>query len=342
MQTGTTRRFARHYWTYLRRKTVQHLVLHVTNHCNFRCKHCFVDFTPKKDLPLEIYQRLGKDVGPLFWLDVGGGEPFLRKDLPEILASFDTRVLHIPTNGSMGEKTLEAVRRIRAHSSADLGISLSLDGLQATHDKVRNQPGNWNQIWETFEELRKIQGIAVYINTVLMDQNEAEILELMDYVWNHRPDFHAIAILRGGPVAPRTTTPELNRLRRLGPKIHQRIARYETHSNPLMRRVSRNYHRYLWKISLQTLEQRTQVLPCLAGSAHQVVWANGDVASCEMLPPVGNLLKQNWSEIQASSAMRSQRASIRAKECHCTHNCALFDSIMFRPASLPHLIHTAS
>ena len=54
-------------------------------------------------------------------------------------------------------------------------------------------------------------------------------------------------------------------------------------------RILRNYHRYLWKTSIDTLKKRTQVVPCLAGKSHMVVWGDGRVASCEMLPEVGNI-----------------------------------------------------
>ena len=81
------------------------------------------------------------------------------------------------------------------------------------------------------------------------------------------------------------------------------------------------------------------MIPCLAGQSHMVVLGNGDVSACEMLEPVGNIKEQSWSTIDASQALASQRQSIRNKECHCTHNCAMLDSILFRPASIPHLIH---
>ena len=60
----------------------KHLILHITNHCNFRCAHCFVDFSGKnKDLKIDDYKKIANNINDLLWLDVGGGEPFLRKDL---------------------------------------------------------------------------------------------------------------------------------------------------------------------------------------------------------------------------------------------------------------------
>ena len=103
----------------------------------------------------------------------------------------------------------------------------------------------------------------------------------------------------------------------------------------------RNFHRYLWKVSLRTLEEERQVIPCLAGRAHMVVMGTGAVSSCEMLPAVGNIKQQSWSDIRASDAFRQQVADIKAGKCHCTHNCAMFDSIFFNPRNIPKLLHQA-
>ena len=85
---------------YLVTKRMKHMIVHVTNACNFRCDHCFVDFESKKrDLKLDEYKKLGADSESLLWLDIGGGEPFLRKDLADIICAFDSKIVHIPTNG---------------------------------------------------------------------------------------------------------------------------------------------------------------------------------------------------------------------------------------------------
>jgi MoaA/NifB/PqqE/SkfB family radical SAM enzyme len=70
-----------------------------------------------------------------------------------------------------------------------------------------------------------------------------------------------------------------------------------------------------------------------------VVWADGNVSSCEMLGSVGNLRQSSFRDVLASDALRDQVRSIRNKECHCTHNCAMLTSILFNPANLPQLLH---
>ncbi|MBI1986435.1 MAG: radical SAM protein, partial [Rhodospirillales bacterium] len=271
--------------------------------------------SPKKDLSLDDYKKLARDVGRLFWVDIGGGEPFLRKDLADIVAIFDAKVITIPSNGSLPDLMENQLTRMRELSDAELVLSLSLDGLEATHDRIRNQPSNWKQIWKTFDRLRRLDWLTIKINTVLNADNEGEIIEMMQVVRKRNPDFHSIILLRGEPANSAMKLPPMARLRELGPEMYAIL-------------------------ELKTIEEQRQVVPCIAGKGHMVVMGDGSVSSCEMLPTVGNIKTNGINEIRASKAFLDQKRSIANKECHCTHNCALLHSIFFNPASLPHLMHT--
>lgn len=330
--------FIKSFTEFMLYQKLQHMIVHVTNHCNFRCQHCFIDFSPKNDLKLEHYRALGQQAGNLFWLDIGGGEPFLRKDLADIVACFGAKVVQIPTNGSMQALLIDQVERMKREIDAEITISLSLDGLQKTHDEIRKQPGNWDQVWETFDCLRKIGGVSIKINTVLNNQNHDEIIDLMTDVRQRQPDFHSVILLRGDPINPEFDLPPLEQVRALGPHIFKILNTYDYGRSRLMAKVLRNYHRYLWNTSLRTLEERTQVIPCLAGKAHMVVMGNGDVSSCEMLNPVGNIKEHSFDQIRSSQKFKQQVQDIKDKKCFCTHNCAMFDSIMFSARSMPHLV----
>jgi MoaA/NifB/PqqE/SkfB family radical SAM enzyme len=327
---------------FLLRKNLKHLIVHVTNHCNFRCQHCFVDFeTPKRDLQTADYLRLAEDVGPLLWLDIGGGEPFIRKDLATIIGAFTTRVVHIPSNGSLLPQMLARLEEIRAcQPDAELLIGLSLDGLETTHDTLRGAPGNWAQVWKSYEAIRAFDPrINIKITTVITNKTYDDILPLMRIVRDRRADFHSVILLRGTPPTPDTTLPAMADLRRLGPPMFEILNGYTYGRSAISARILRNYHRFLWNVSLDILEQRTQVIPCYAGRSHMVVMGDGEVSACEMLPGVGNIRTQRFRDVLASEPFRAQLRGIRNKECHCTHNCAMLTSILFNPANLPQLVH---
>lgn len=322
---------------YLYRRNLQHLIVHVTNRCNHGCSHCFNDVSVPHDLPLEVVRAQAREVGPLFWLDIGGGEPFLRQDLPEIVAAFEAQVIMIPSNGSLSDNIRRALREITKHTRAEVGLSLSLDGLPETNDRIRGQ-GSWDAVWGTFECVRALGNVSIKINTVLSNHNQGELIELMEEVRKHRPDFHSIILLRETPQDPGTRLPDLPALRRLGPGILHAQGQYNYGKSRWAARVLRNYHRYLWGVSLEILEKRRQAIPCLAGTAHLVVNADGSVACCEMQPAIGSLHENTWHEILSGARYRQALAAIQSQRCFCTHNCALLDSILFNPRSLGRIV----
>ena len=315
---------------YMALKNFNHLILHVTNACNFRCEHCFIDFSPKKDLTFDEIARLAAEVKDLLWLDIAGGEPFLRKDLADIVALFNFGIVQIPTNGFYTDRIVDSLQEMRAKVGNKVNLTLSLDGLEETHNKIRRQANSWQKVWETFEKVRAL-GFPVKINTVISTSNYDELIPLMRYVRERGPDFHSIILLRGDTIDPDCVLPSLEKLRELAAPMFEILDSYSFGREGFASRVMQNYVRTLWNVSLQTIEEERQVMPCQAGKFHRVVYGNGDVSSCEMLPPVGNVRQKSWHDIVASDEFRTQVRSIERGECHCTHNCAMLGSILFRP-----------
>ena len=80
-----------------------YFIFFVTTKCNESCKHCFYHehLNQKDEMSLqEIEQMVGK-LGKVQVLLLSGGEPFLRKDLYEVIKLFITKagvkVVSIPT-----------------------------------------------------------------------------------------------------------------------------------------------------------------------------------------------------------------------------------------------------
>ncbi|MFT7484738.1 MAG: MoaA/NifB/PqqE/SkfB family radical SAM enzyme, partial [Candidatus Paceibacteria bacterium] len=144
------------YLSFLRRGFVKsgpplHLTLFVTGVCNLRCRHCFhfAEVAQAKQGPsLEQVQQLADSaarMGPLLWVSFGGGEPFLRKDLPDLAAAFGRhglRHLAIPTNGLVEETQFGMVEQILAKCPETfLSLAVSIDGPPAIHDSIRGLEG---------------------------------------------------------------------------------------------------------------------------------------------------------------------------------------------------------
>jgi len=320
------------------RPSIKHLILHVTNRCNMRCDHCFVDFdSPKKELSLDEIISISRKFSNLIWLDIGGGEPLMREDLDEIVSQFRFRELSIPTNGWESEQIVEKLKKINSIASGKLIVTLSLDGMQETHDKIR-RPESFERTIQTFNELKQIKGLRIKFNTVLCEKNSDEIINLMHFVKELEPDFHSVLMVRGTTRDPLMRLPSVDKIKILEQSIYRIQQSYNYGRTGMLSKVQRNYQVYKGDLNVRTLQERRQVIPCLAGASHLVVWPEGDVSSCELLPPIGNIREKNIDELLKGVEMRERLSSIRRGDCYCTHDCNMIENILLNPKSYLRLL----
>ena len=320
------------------RPKINDLILHVTNRCNMRCRHCFVSFdNPQKELTLDEIRSVAKVIPDPIWLNIGGGEPLLRNDLEEIISLFDFCELGLPTNGWDTDRTVARMEKIHRMTAGKLIASLSLDGLQKIHDAMRC-PGSFDRVLRTFRDLKKIKGLRVKFNTVLCEANSGEVLELMRFVKTLRPAFHSIILLRGSPLDPSMRLPSWEKIEALEKEIYSIQQSYDYGRTGVLSRVQRNYQAYKRDLAEKILREKRQVVPCLAGRSHLVVWADGNVAPCELLSFVGNIRTESLDALLNGEKMQTAIARIRASACFCTHDCNMIENILFNPRTYRKLL----
>src|SRR5262245_64459831 len=110
-------------------------IVAVTLNCNARCTMCDIWQNDMKDeIGPDVFDRLPASLRDI---NLSGGEPFLRRDLPEILAaikSTNSKVrLVISTNGFQPARTKEMLPALR-RADPKLAVRVSIDGLDGTHD----------------------------------------------------------------------------------------------------------------------------------------------------------------------------------------------------------------
>jgi len=320
------------------RPSIRHLILHVTNICNMRCQHCFVNFEEKpNDLTFQEIESVARDINDLIWLDIGGGEPCLRKDLVDVVGLFRAREISIPTNGWFPDRIVPVAAAITERTGGRLIVTVSLDGFEETHDEMRMK-GSFRRAHETIRRLKEIPGLRVKVNTVLCERNHGEILDFMRYIHSLGVDYQSLLLLRGNPINPLYKLPPIERLRKIGEYLPAVLEGYEFGRKGFFRSILRNYQAVKWETQLRTLEEQTQVIPCLGGQIHLVVYANGEVAPCEILPSVGSVRKTPLKEILGGPEWAEAVAGIRRKECNCTHDCNQQENILFEPRTYPKLL----
>lgn len=165
--------------------------------CNLRCHHCASAAGQKNvnELTLEESLRICDQFPDLLVQEVNftGGEPFLRKDWPAIASYLKELGIRtkIITNGL--ELNLDTVFQIRKSGISSVGISL--DGLEGTHDYIRDSKNLFNNILKGLATLIKFD-VPVTVITVVNMLNVKEldsIFELLKSIgvnsWQIQPVF---------------------------------------------------------------------------------------------------------------------------------------------------------
>lgn len=152
---------------HLTKKTMP-IICHIviTNRCNYNCKSCFVDQQSPQHLDFNRFKTIIDDLkkGGCCYLYISGGEPLIVPGIADYLGYAAQRIpyVHMVTNGSLAKgKLLEGIAK-----SGISEISVSLDGLEATHDSNR-KPGAFSVAVEAMKALQQRQGPAVTCATTI-------------------------------------------------------------------------------------------------------------------------------------------------------------------------------
>lgn len=132
-------------------------IVAVLDRCDAKCTMCNIWQEHRRD---EVDLAYFKTLPPtLRSLNITGGEPFLRQDLPEVIRVIDERCHHprmvISTNGFNTEKIREKIMEIKK-IGARVGVRVSVDGYGEMHDRVRRVPGAFKKCMATVEMLKTL------------------------------------------------------------------------------------------------------------------------------------------------------------------------------------------
>jgi cyclic pyranopterin phosphate synthase len=177
----------------VRGRTLTDLRISVIDRCNFRCPYCMPEdqyprdhaFLSKADrLRFEEIERLARIFVGLGVrkLRLTGGEPLLRRDLPELvrqLAAISPDVdIAMTTNGSLLAEKVEALRSAGLHR-----ITLSLDTLDPkTFAVMSGGRGEVDAVLSAIAAAERAGFDSLKINAVVMrGVNDAQVLDLVGH-----------------------------------------------------------------------------------------------------------------------------------------------------------------
>lgn len=331
------------------------LVLYVTSRCNAKCAHCLygeqLNQPPERELRLEEIDRIARGLPRMVWVAFGGGEPFLRRDLVEVADCFfrhnRPHMLTVVTNGIQSDR-IEAVTRelLARRGRSFVNIAVSLDGLEATHDRERGVPGNFQRCVETLRRLREIRdrepGFGFSTITTIHARNAHELPELERFIDEEvRPDNRGLNLVRGRPLDPSLLDVDLADYRDAVERKRRDVASGRL---PLQRwsmaRLNAAKDRVLYREVERVARTGSYRAPCRAGRLQAVVYENGDVAACEILERrIGNLrdVDGDFGRLWFGERAEALRREISERRCRCTWECAINTNVLFGPRFWPEL-----
>ncbi len=174
---------------------IQEILIYLTQRCNYSCKMCTQDgLPPIGEMGLDEWDKIFSNIEhdfPNCFLIFLGGEPTLYKHFDEILDCATKHNLrkHVVTNGSLLKGHLPAIKRNYC------GVTISIDGLNQTHDKIRNARGAYDTAIDVIKEMYEYNksvddeklGYFYYINYVMLPENIDETLGFIEELAKYKP-----------------------------------------------------------------------------------------------------------------------------------------------------------
>lgn len=179
--TSATMRRADPAW--VPRPHAAHLI--TTFKCNLKCQSCGSwQVEEHDDLSTDEWLGLLRQLRSLDVVKILGGEPFVRNDIVHLLAGVrdivDPYVMQLTTNGMLTKRIIEGIRQV---AWPGLQLRISLDGMEATHDRGRGVQGSWRRIMETARavaDLKAQHGFHFGINFSVTDDSVHELDDMLE------------------------------------------------------------------------------------------------------------------------------------------------------------------
>jgi MoaA/NifB/PqqE/SkfB family radical SAM enzyme len=274
------------------------LVVHfdLTYRCPLRCVHCYLSDGKKRfECNLEeiknILDQLA-DAGSLY-LTLSGGEIFLRKDLPAIVAH--ARKLHFAVRLLTSGVSVDADRANEIAAWHPEMVAFSVYSLDSSiHDAITRKKGSLAKTLDAIHTLKE-KNIPLKISSVLMSSNSGEYRGLHDFAKRLGAQFQA-----DYRITPKTDGSQEPLKFRIGDKEVMRVL-----SDPIF---SKEYE----PDPAQGYSGIFNQIPCGAGHMSCYISPYGIVTPCVQVPTeCGNLRETTFYEVWSGSPQLEEFRAIR-------------------------------
>jgi len=325
-------------WTYKAFRQTHRLkpykvLVSLTNQCNSRCEYCDIwKINPENpslyadELRLEDLERMFADLkGNLIWLALSGGEITLVKYFKEMIVAAqrhcpNLRLVSFTTNALAPARAQEYAEFIR-DQGLDVFVTISLDGDEEFHDRVRGIKGNFAKCVRLYGALNDA-GIPVHYGITVADENYQFI---RDHYAVQNDDIKSVTFVHSGGIYEKENPVDYDRIRQGLRHI------YDNYKIDHLSEILEKIH---IKISMLFLDEpfSKNIIPCEVMNTSAHIMPHGEVQPCMFMPKIGNIKSDHLADIYSSPEAHRVREEIRRDQCpKCWMNCYSPFSMMQHP-----------
>jgi radical SAM protein with 4Fe4S-binding SPASM domain len=316
----------------------------VTYRCNSRCMTCKIwelyrkePERRQKELDIQEIEKVFASIGHTYFFNVSGGEPFLRRDMTEIIRLaikyLSPKIIHIPTNGLMPEIIEREVERMVTHMDeigyrVPITVKPSLDGVGEEHDRIRGVPGNFKKLMDTVERLKALQKrfpfLIVELGTVISRENMDKIDEISQFAHslgvesyrNEMAEQRSEFFNFGDPITP-SAEEYIQTIEVFSRDIRKNLA-----GKRRLTKITESLRLVYYDIAIRILKENRQVIPCYGGITNVQINPYGDVWPCCVLgfeQNMGNVREHDYDfkKVFHSEQAKEVRRYIKEGNCSC-------------------------
>ena len=290
-----------------------------TYRCPMQCKMCNIWKNPT-DPRLEIQPEELEILPHVKFINITGGEPFIREDLDKIVEVAFRKAprVVISTSGWFEERVLELARKF-----PKIGIRISIEGLSQKNDELRGRAGGFDKGLRTLLSLREMGVKDIGFGITVSNNNSEDMLSLYRLSKALNMEF-ATAAFHNSYYFHKDDNVITNRDTVCG-NFAELINMQMREKHP------KSWARAFFNMGLiNYIEGNRRMLPCEAGLMYCFIDPYGEVYPCNGLEAkywkesMGNIRQANsFSDIWSSEQAQHVRSLVRK----CPKNCWMVGTV---------------
>ncbi len=287
----------------------------VTYRCNARCNMCNrykCPSKPEEEITVETVKKLPQ----MYFTNITGGEPFIREDLKDIVRELykkSDRIV-ISTNGFFTDRIVDLCKEF-----PDIGIRISIEGLEDTNNKIRGLDDGFNRGYTTLKKLVGMGMKDVGFGMTVQDANAKDLVALYKLSDEMNMEFATASLHNSFYFVEAKNI------------IHDRLMVAQEFENLVNELLSSNspkkwFRAYFNHGLINYIFGQKRLLPCDMSFDTFFIDPYGDVMPCNGTKDkevMGNLNEMSWDELWNGEAAENVRKKVRC----CDRQCWMIGSV---------------